>query len=450
MPDIQPFRGLRYDLKHVGDLTNVVCPPYDVIDPALHEKLYKLHPANFVRVELNREEPGDDATNNKYARAKKFLSQWRTEGVLVTEAQPAVYVYHQVFESEGQTHTRRGFMARCRLSRFSEGQVFPHEETMSGPKADRLLLMQACRANLSQIFGLYPDPSNEVQNLLEAHIAGTAAVEARDHHGVIHRMWPVSSPELCSKVTRLMSDKKIFIADGHHRYDTACNFRDEAAKAAGGSLTEHDALNFVLMMCIGMDDPGLLVLPTHRLFRGLSAMTAPELQAKLKPYFDVRTAGKGSAYASTVWEEIETGDAQGTLGLFTNKDKLWTLATITDAGRQKMAEVAPEHSADWQGLGVSILHRLVIETILGARDLPKAKYVHSIGEVIESLDAGDVAGRDATGVVSQGGNFELSALVMPATVEHVRQISLHGEVMPAKSTYFYPKLLGGLVVNPLE
>ncbi len=450
MPDIQPFRGLRYDLKHVGDLTNVVCPPYDVIDPALHEKLYKLHPANFVRVELNREEPGDDAANNKYARAKKFLTQWRSEGVLVPEAQPAVYVYHQVFDNDGVTHTRRGFMARCRLSRFGEGQVFPHEETMSGPKADRLLLLQACRANLSQIFGLYPDPSNEVQNLLEAHIAGTAAVEARDHHGVIHRLWPVSSPELCSKVTRLMSDKKIFIADGHHRYDTACNFRDEAAKAAGGKLTEHDPLNFVLMMCIGMDDPGLLVLPTHRLFRGLPAMTAAELVAKLKPYFDTRTAGEGSSYAPTVWEEIETGAAQTTLGLFTNKDQLWTVATLNDAGKKKMAEIAPEHSTDWQGLGVSILHRLVIETLLGARDLPKAKYVHSVAEVVESLDAGDGAGRDAPGGVRPGGNFELAALVMPATVEHVRQISLHGEVMPAKSTYFYPKLLGGLVVNPLE
>ncbi len=202
MPDIQPFRGLRYDLKHVGDLTNVVCPPYDVIDPALHEKLYKMHPANFVRVELNREEPGDDATNNKYARAKKFLNQWRSEGVLVPETQPALYVYHQVFESEGQTHTRRGFMARCRLSRFGQGEVFPHEETMSGPKADRLLLMQACKANLSQIFGLYPDPQNEVQNLLETHIAGTAAIEAKDHLGVTHRMWPISNPELCSKVTR--------------------------------------------------------------------------------------------------------------------------------------------------------------------------------------------------------------------------------------------------------
>jgi uncharacterized protein (DUF1015 family) len=449
MPDIQPFRGLRYDLKHVGDLTNVVCPPYDVIDPALHEKLYKLHPANFVRVELNREEPGDTGSE-KYDRAKKFLANWRSQGVLVTENQPAVYVYHQIFESEGQTHTRRGFMARCRLSRFGQGQVFPHEETLSGPKADRLLLMQACRANLSQIFGLFPDASNTVQNLLEQHIAGTAPVEAKDHLGVTHRMWPVSEPALCAQVTRLMSDKQIFIADGHHRYETACNFRDQIAAENGGSLPDHHPANFVLMMCVGMDDPGLLVLPTHRLFRGLPAMTAAQLAEKLKPNFTTTVAGTGSKLAAEVWEEIETADEQGTLGLFTAQDNTWTLATITDAGSKKIAEVAPEHSADWHSLGVAILHRLLVETLLGGKDLPKAKYVHSVAEVVESLDAGDVGGRDATGVLSTGGKFELTALVMPATVDHIRRISLHKEVMPAKSTYFYPKLLGGLVVNPLE
>ncbi len=198
------------------------------------------------------------------------------------------------------------------------------------------------------------------------------------------------------------------------------------------------------------NDPGLIVLPTHRLFRGLQPMTSDDLKAKLGESFSTKVVGEGSDLATGVWEEIETADQQGTLGLYTAKDERWTLATITPAGRTRMAGVAGEHSTDWQGLGVAILHRLLIETLLGARDLPKPKYVHSVGEVIESLDAGDVGGRDATGVMSAGGQFELAALVMPATVEHIRQISLHGEVMPAKSTYFYPKLLSGLVVNPLE
>lgn len=450
MPEIQAFHGLRYDLGHVGSLSDVICPPYDVISPEFQDQLYKKHPANFIRLELNREEPGDDESNNKYTRAAGFLRNWRSEGLLFKEAKPALYVYHQVFPVEGREYTRRGFMARCRLSRFGEGKVFPHEETLSGPKQDRLLLTRQCKANLSQIFGLFPDDASEVQETLERSVEGTIPLEAVDHLGVVHRMWPVTDVGLISQIAGMMSEKPIFIADGHHRYETACNYRDEVAAANGGTLPSTHPANFVLMMCIGMNDPGLIVLPTHRLFRGLPAMTAEDLKAKLGGNFTCRLAGEGSDLAASVWEEIETADNQGTLGLFTNKDERWTLATITDAGRQKMAELATEHSSDWQGLGVAILHRLVVENLLGAKDLPKPKYVHSVAEVVESLDVGDVGGRDATGVMSAGGQFELAALVMPATVDHIRQISLHGEVMPAKSTYFYPKLLGGLVVNPLE
>lgn len=450
MPEIQAFHGLRYDLGHVGSLSDVVCPPYDVIGPELHEALYKRHPSNFVRLELNREEPGDDDRNNKYSRAASFLRNWRSEGVLFKEAKPALYVYHQIFEVEGREFTRRGFMGRCRLSRFGQGQVFPHEETLSGPKQDRLLLTRETKANLSQIFGLYPDDDNAVQQVLENAVAGTAPLECTDHLGVLHRMWPVTDVGLVSQVAGLMSEKPIFIADGHHRYETACNYRDEIAAAHGGELPTAHPANFVLMMCVSMYDPGLAVLPTHRLFRGLPPMSAEQLKAKLGDNFTCRVAGEGTDLATSVWEEIETADAQGTLGLFTNQDERWTLATITEAGKARMAEISTDHSADWQALGVSILHRLVMENLLGARDLPKPKYVHSVAEVIESLDQGDLAGRDATGVVSQGGQFELAALVMPATVDHIRQISLHGEVMPAKSTYFYPKLLGGLVVHPLE
>jgi uncharacterized protein (DUF1015 family) len=231
-----------------------------------------------------------------------------------------------------------------------------------------------------------------------------------------------------------MGPKPMFIADGHHRYETACNYRDELA-AAGPLPPDHPA-NFVLMMSIGMDDPGLLVLPTHRLFRGLPAMTADELKAKLGDSFSTRIAGEGSDLASSVWDEIEVDGEQGTIGLFTAKDDRWTLARITPAGRARMAQVAAEYSQDWQGLGVSILHRLLIDTLLGAKDLPKPEYVHLVEEVVERLDSDE--------------DFPLAALVMPATVGHIRAISEHAERMPAKSTYFYPKLLSGMVINPLE
>src|SRR5258708_2875752 len=167
MPEIHPFRALRYDLGHVGSLSDVIAPPYDVIGPELQDQLYKRHPANVIRLILNREEPGDEGSNNRYTRAARFLKNWRNDGVLFTEPDAAIYVYHQVFRHAGATYTRRGFMARVRLERFGEGKIYPHEETLAGPKADRLLLTQACKANLSQIFGLYPDTRSEAQDLLE-------------------------------------------------------------------------------------------------------------------------------------------------------------------------------------------------------------------------------------------------------------------------------------------
>ena len=203
MPTIQSLRGLRYDLGHVGSLSDVVTPPYDVITPAFQDELYKKHPANFIRLELNREEPGDNDQSNKYTRAARFLKQWRTEGVMQVDPDPALYVYHQTFQHAGQAVTRRGFMGRVRLERFGEGKIYPHEETHSGPKADRLNLMKACKANLSQIFGLYPDPKNEAQDRLEAAVAGQTPHEATDHLGVIHRMWPVTDVKVIARAAAI-------------------------------------------------------------------------------------------------------------------------------------------------------------------------------------------------------------------------------------------------------
>lgn len=433
MPEIEAFRGVRYDLGHVGSLSNVVAPPYDVIDADLQDRLYKLHPANVIRLELTRQEPGDEGPNDRYNRAARHFRNWQSEKVLTTDGEPAIYVYHQIFESEGRTITRRGFMARVRLERFGEGKIYPHEETLAGPKADRLMLTRACRANLSQIFGLYPDESGEAQELLEAAIADKIPLEATDHLGVVHRLWLVTDVNVVSRVAGLMGPQPVFIADGHHRYETACNYRDELA--AAGPLPANHPANYVLMMNVAMSDPGLIVMPTHRLFRGLPAMDSEALRAKLGEAFACRTVGEGVDLAESVWEQIETEGEQGTLGLYTAADQRWTLARLTDTGRKRMAEIATDHGPEWQGLGVAILHRLLIETLLDGRDLPKPKFVHLVSEVVDGLETGE---------------FNLAALVMPATVEHIRQVSLRKERMPAKSTYFYPKLLSGLVFNPLE
>ena len=439
MPSVAPFRGLRYDPKHVGNLSQVIAPPYDVIDAALQTKLYEQHPANVVRLELNREEPGDTAESNKYTRAAKFLKQWRDEGVIMQEPAAALYVYHQEFEVEGQKHVRRGFMARVRVERFGTGNIHPHEETMSGPKQDRLLLTRACQANLSQVFGLYPDPAGEVQELLENVVAGQPPVEATDHLGVKGMMWAVTDEAVAAKVAGLMGPKPVFIADGHHRYETACNYRDEVAEAwsqehAGEQLPADHPANFVLMMLVGFTDPGLLVLPTHRLFTEPAVATAADLAAKLGDCFKTRTMWKGPEAAEQVWAEIELDDQQGTIGLYTAGDQAWTLVRITPEGKARMDQIAADHGPAWRELGVSILHRLIISELLGGKQIPNPTYVHLVGEVVDGLGTG---------------KYPLAALVMPATVEDIKKVSETGERMPAKSTYFYPKLASGLVFNPL-
>ncbi len=432
MPDIQALRGIRYDLGHVGSLRDVVAPPYDVIGTEEQTRLYERHPANVVRLILNRAEPGDDAQSNMYSRASKFFKDWQRQGLLFTEGEAAVYVYHQNFTYNGESYTRRGFMCRVRLERFGEGSIFPHEETMSGPKEDRFKLMTACKANLSPVFGLYPDPQRNAQEILEKAVAGQPSLEATDDLGVQHRMWVLSDSKIIAELTQAMGGKPVFIADGHHRFETACNYRD--ALAAQGPLDSEHPANYVLMMCVGMSDEGMVVFPTHRLFRGLPEMTSADLIARLGDCFKCRAAGEGPEAAPSVWEDMETSASQGLLAFYTRGDNRWTLAELTPAGKQKMAELASNRSEDWQGLAVALLHRLVMEGLLGAKDLPKPGYVHLIDEVV-------------TGLKEE--NFPLAALVMPPSLDQIQAVSEHVERMPAKSTYFYPKLLSGLVFNPL-
>lgn len=433
MPEIQAFRGIRYNLGHVGSLSDVVAPPYDVIDETLQDDLYKKHPCNVVRLILNRIERDDDEANNRYIRAGRFLKNWREEGVLFQEADPAIYVYHQEFEAQGRVFLRRGFMSRVRLERFGQGMIFPHEQTLSKPKIDRMMLTAVCKANLSQVFGLYPDKSCEVQARLDAAIADQTPLVATDHLGVTHRLWPVTDLAVIAAVTAMMGPKPVFIADGHHRYETACDYRDQVYDS--GFLNAEHPANYVLMQCVAMEDAGLVVLPTHRLLPDVPALSAGELAARLGDLFTTRPGGEEPGSAQAVWEDVETADRQGTLALYTRKDKLWTIVELTPAGQEKMDQVAADRDPSWRQLGVSILHRLILKTLLAPGTDLQPKYVHLVDEVVEGLASGD---------------YPLAALVMPATVDHIRQVSMAGQRMPAKSTYFYPKLLSGLVINPLE
>ncbi|MBQ7110807.1 MAG: DUF1015 domain-containing protein [Thermoguttaceae bacterium] len=435
MPNIQPFEGLRYNLAQIGSLSDVVAPPYDVIDPALQDALYEKHPNNVVRLILNKMLPTDDEQNNRYTRSARELKNWKEEGVPQKDSKPAIYVYHEVFTANGKEYTRKGFMCGCEAVPFGEGMVFPHEITMSGPKLDRLMLTTACKTNFSQIFGLYPDEKNEVQNLLEEATLNLTPLEATDHLGVIHRMWVVDDQEVVAKVVEMMGPKPIFIADGHHRYETACNYRKQVREQ--GLLTTDHPANHVLMVCVAMEDPGLIVLPTHRLFRNVKEFSQEDLFALLGDSFAITTVGEGPTAAAKAWTMIEMQDDQGAMALYTGKDRKWSLIRQTEAGRAKMDEVAAERQPEWRALGVAILHRLVIDKLLGLEGHDKPKYVHEVAEVVENLE-------------KKADEFPLAALVSPATVAQIQELSLVRERMPAKSTYFYPKLITGFVFKPLD
>ncbi|MBR5244196.1 MAG: DUF1015 domain-containing protein, partial [Thermoguttaceae bacterium] len=373
--------------------------------------------------------------NNRYTRSARELKNWKEEGVLQKDSKPAIYVYHEVFTANGKEYTRKGFMCGCEAVPFGEGMVFPHEITMSGPKLDRLMLTTACKTNFSQIFGLYPDEKNEVQNLLEEATLNLTPLEATDHLGVIHRMWVVDDQEVVAKVVEMMGPKPIFIADGHHRYETACNYRKQVREQ--GLLTTDHPANHVLMVCVAMEDPGLIVLPTHRLFRNVKEFSQEDLFALLGDSFAITTVGEGPAAAAKAWTMIEMQEDQGTMALYTGKDRKWSLIRQTEAGRAKMDEVAAERQPEWRALGVAVLHRLVIDTLLGLEGHDKPKYVHEVAEVVENLE-------------NKADEFPLAALVSPATVAQIQELSLVRERMPAKSTYFYPKLITGFVFKPLD
>ncbi len=437
MPSIQAFRGLRYDLGQVGALSDVIAPPYDVIDEPLQDALYAKSPYNCVRLILNKMLPSDDESNNRYTRAAKVLKTWKDEGILSLEPQAAIYVYTQEYEYGGKKILRKGFMAGLQVQRFGEGMVFPHEMTHASAKADRLMLTTTTKTNLSQIFGLYPDATNEVQAILDSAVANLPPLEATDHLGVVHRLWVLTDGDTIAQVTRLMSDKPVFIADGHHRYETACNYRDHLAQMYGGTLPKEHPAQFVLSMFVAMDDPGLLVLPTHRLFPNAPEFDQQELLSALGDCFTLEETLTGIDACTTMWEDLETGSNQARIALYTRKDDKWSLVKLTDVGKEKIAEVTPEHNEDWQALGVSILHKLICETLLKMPPAAEVKptYVHLISEVADELKTG---------------SFPMAALVMPATVENIKTLCIAGERMPQKSTYFYPKLLSGLVFKPLE
>jgi uncharacterized protein (DUF1015 family) len=413
MAEIQPFRAFRYDLGRVGSLADVIAPPYDVIDDRLRQELAARHPNNVVHIDLPT--GGED----RYARAGRVWKDWIRSGILQQDSARSLYVYEQEFVHEGRSYTRQALLARVRLEPFG-AMIRPHEETFDGPKLDRLRLMEATAANLSPVFGLYDDADGEVRDELTRAIGRQPPVTAVDHLGVTGRVWPVADQAVIARVTGLLGPRPLLIADGHHRYETALRYRDETAGCDDAGLT--------LMALVSSHDPGLLVLPTHRLVRR-SRIDADAVAAALTPHFDV--APQPSVAAA--WDEVEIGVGQGGLA-FGFPDGRWLVARPRDLS--VMESLAADRSPDWRGLSVSVLHRLVLGRLLRPDSGPPlaCDYVHRLDEVEAGLGDGQTA---------------FAALVPTVDVADVRRIADRGEKMPQKSTYFFPKLQTGFVFNPL-
>lgn len=437
MPEIAASRFLRY--AGLRDLSPVVCPPYDVIDEAGRAKLEAKSPYNFVRLILPREQQGEPATA-RYGRARELLGAWRKEGVLAQDEAPAILAVEQEFTdpSTGQRRSRRGLQALLRLREFSEGVVLPHERTLSGPKADRLELLRATGAHLSPIFALYPDEQNEVTGALDAIYRSPPSHEAV-LDGTTHRAWIVSEPAVIQRVQGLLRERKAFIADGHHRYETALNFRRLAREE--GRRVEGTPLDYIPAFLCGMSDPGLVILPTHRLVHSLSVDVAG-LREKLGRWFEetkvVEHIDEEDGRRAALEQLARAGQSAHALLLVPTKGHARLLALKKDAPLDEVRSL-PENPA-LRELDLVTLHAIVFEQVLGMSRASQEKQEH----LRYSKDA-----RQAITEVRSGG-AELAFIVNPTKMDQVRRVSESGEVMPQKSTFFYPKIVDGFAVQPLE
>jgi uncharacterized protein (DUF1015 family) len=448
MAYIAPFRALRYDPKRVS-LAQVVTQPYDKITPEMQERYYAASPYNLVRIILGKRQP-DEATNNVYTRASAFFGDWRRQGIFLQEAQPCLYSYAQRFTVPGSALEceRRGFIALGRLEDYSAGVVFRHEQTLSKPKADRLELLRATRAHFGQIFMLYSD-TGEIDGLLENR--DTPDIEVEDEYGVQHRVWRIADPSLIELVRGKMRDKKLIIADGHHRYETALAYRDERRASAGraaGVPRERSATDnllsrtqpedplyeLVMMTFVNMNSPGLVILPTHRVVHGLVSFSAAEFAQRARNYFNVEEVDVTVDAARCTGLLREAGRAGMALLAVTPERDL--LLHTPRANNSLFAGLSLRH----QSLDVVQLHKVVLENVLGLseesiRNQENIAYVRDTSEALSRV---------------RGGGANVAFLMNPVKMEQVRDIAFAGEVLPQKSTDFYPKLLSGLTIYALE
>lgn len=416
MAEIQPLRAVHYDTRRAGPLDRLTAPPYDVIDPGLRSELVSRSPHNVVEIDL-------PVGADPYRRAGELWQRWRSEGILERDAEPALWALEQVFTAPGGgRHTRRGFFARVRVTDYGPGLIRPHERTHPAAKQDRLELMRATRANLSPIFALYRDPEAAAWSALAPALESGPWGEVTDDDGTVHRLWRVPDGAAIDAVQRAMAARELLIADGHHRYETARIYAEEV-----GGEGDH---RYVLMCLVSMSDPGLTVFPTHRLVGRLGDDRRARLEDELQRDFEVDEVAP---------DRVVPDGGNGGPPTYGYLDRGGRSLRLRLGSRDAVDRALANHSPSYRSLDTAVLEKLVLEDALGLTedDISHQRglaYARDLDQARELLGSGE---------------FELAFLLRPTPIGQVEAVAAAGETMPPKSTYFYPKLLSGLLFNPL-
>jgi uncharacterized protein (DUF1015 family) len=445
MPKVYPFRAVTYDAARVGSLDAVVTQPYDKIDAALQEEYYRRSPYNIIRITKGKDLPGDDGKRqNKYRRAAGFLADWLKTGILRQDAEPAIWVYHQVYPCpDGATRTRKGFTALVELEPFGKGSIHPHEETHTKPKVDRMSLLRAVRAHTGQVFLLYSDPGDAISRLLAPFTDRAPDLEAQNELNETHRAWRVTDAKAVARVQAAMKARDAYIADGHHRYETALAFRDELRKA-GVRTAPPETADRRMATFVNMDDPGLTILATHRLVSGLSTFNFARFLEQAPRYFALHefpfedAASESRARAELLNALRVEGARRPAFGCCGQGASVHVLLVLKDPAVMDAVLDDPRSSA-WKQLDVNVLHGICLHRLLGItkEDLAMERYVSYVRHADEAVRA------------VREGQGQVVFLLNPVKVGQIKTIVKSGERFPQKTTDFYPKMMSGFLLEKL-
>ncbi len=425
MAEIKAFKGMRFNTEKAGEIKSLCCPPYDIISEEQRLSFIEENEYNIIRLELPKGE-------TPYATAAEVLRTWEESGILTLEEKPALYIYEEEFTAYGKRNSIKGLICRLKVEEFSKGVVLPHEFTLSKAKEDRLNLMKATNCNFSQIYGLYMDEEHTSLETINENSKGKADLEFTDDDNITHRMWIVTDEDVIAKLCADFSERKIYIADGHHRYETALNYRNYCREQ--GISKEGDAQDYQMIFLCDMLHPGLVVFPTHRLVRDLESFDKEEVLTKCEKYFDIEKMCGTDNMEAVLSEKDKAG--KKAFGFYVGNSE-WYLLTLKDIA--VMDTVLPDMCVASRSLDVSVLHSLILEEIFGIDKENMAAqinltYTKFFEEAIELVDKGVM---------------QCSFVLNSTKVTEIRDVATAGEKMPQKSTYFYPKMITGLVMNKL-